>query len=213
MCTHATAHVGADGGADSPRACAKRGRNSNWRPALIRTTPRHGPASDWGEEDADLGQHDPGLSRQDLPQAIADVERAIALEPLRASSWRVLSLTIEAGRTPEAAVGAAERAVELGPGDPDNWVALASAFHHAGRNEAAIEAFEKAISWSPLRPPQYVHVGARLRYSVQDMRECAALCPRMHGSNTSDGLLQGDLAVVTHLAPAASPRPKRRGPL
>ncbi len=133
-----------------------------------------------------FGQHDPGLSRQDLPQAIADVERAIALEPLRASSWRVLSLTIEAGRNPEAAVGAAERAVELGPGDPDNWVALASALHHAGRNEAAIEAFEKAISWSPLRPPQYVHVGARLRYSVQDYenalrfaRECMDRTPAM----------------------------------
>ncbi|MBR0824197.1 winged helix-turn-helix domain-containing protein [Bradyrhizobium manausense] len=133
-----------------------------------------------------FGQHDPGLSRQDLPQAIADVERAIALDPLRASSWRALSLTIEAGQNPEAAVGAAERAVELGPGNPDNWVALASALHHAGRNEAAIEAFEKAASWSPLRPPQYVHVATRLRYSVQDYenalrsaRECMDRTPAM----------------------------------
>lgn len=131
-----------------------------------------------------FGQHDPGLSREDLPQAIADVQRAIALDPLRAGAWRALSLTIEAGQNPEAAVGAAERAVELGPGDPDNWVVLANALHHAGRNEAAIEAFEKATSWSPLRPPQYVYFAARLRYSVQDYenalrfaRECMDRTP------------------------------------
>ncbi|MBR0845830.1 tetratricopeptide repeat protein [Bradyrhizobium liaoningense] len=133
-----------------------------------------------------FGQHDPGLSRQDLPQAIADVNRAIALEPLRASSWRVLSLTIDSGQNPEAAVSAAERAIELSPGDPDNWVALANALHNAGRTQAAVEAFEKAISWSPHRPPQYALLAARLRYSVQDYenalrfaRECMDRTPAL----------------------------------
>jgi DNA-binding winged helix-turn-helix (wHTH) protein/TolB-like protein len=133
------------------------------------------------------GHHDPGLSRQDLPQAIADVKHAIALDPLRATSWRVLSFTIEAGQNPESAesaVSAAERAIELGPGDPDNWFALANALHHAGRTQAAIETFEKAISWSPFRPPQYTALAARLRYAVQDYenalrfaRECMDRTP------------------------------------
>jgi TolB-like protein/Tfp pilus assembly protein PilF len=136
-----------------------------------------------------FGNHDPGLSRQDLPQAIADVKHAIALDPLLASSWRSLSLTIESGQNPESAesaVSAAERAIELGPGDPDNWVVLAAALHYAGRTQAAIEAFEKAMSWSPLRPPQYASLAARLRYAVQDYenalrfaRECMDRTPAM----------------------------------
>ncbi|MGB9318300.1 MAG: winged helix-turn-helix domain-containing protein, partial [Pseudolabrys sp.] len=124
----------------------------------VRLDPNYAPA--WAylglvKKKLIFGNHDPGLSRQDFPQAIADINPAIALDPLLASSWRVLSLTIESGQNPESAesaVSAAERAIELGPGDPDNWVALATALHHAGRTQAAIEAFEKAISWNPLRP-------------------------------------------------------------
>jgi tetratricopeptide (TPR) repeat protein len=135
-----------------------------------------------------FGHHDPGLSRQDLPQAIADVKHAIALDPLRANSWRALSSTIDSGQDPESAVSAAERAIELGPGDPDNLFALANALHNAGRTQAAIEVFEKAISWSPLRPPRYAALAARLRYSVQDYenalrfaRECMDRTPAMGG--------------------------------
>ena len=118
--------------------------------------------------------------------AAADVKHAIALDPLLASSWRLLSFTIDSGQNPESAVSAAERAIELGPGDPDNWVALATALHNAGRTQAVVEAFEKAISWSPLRPPHYASVAARLRYSVQDYenalrfaRECMDRTPAM----------------------------------
>jgi TolB-like protein len=159
---------------------------------VVRLDPNYAPA--WAylglvKKKLILGQHDPGLSRQDLPQAIADVKHAIALDPLLASSWRLLSVTIESGQNPESAesaVSAAERAIELGPGDPDNWIALANALHHAGRTQAAIEAFEKAISWSPLRPPHYAGLAARLRYSVQDYenalrfaRECMDRTPAM----------------------------------
>jgi len=158
----------------------------------IRLDPNYAPA--WAhlgltKKKLILGHHDPGLSRQDLPQAIADVKHAIALDPLLASSWRVLSFTIESGQNPESAesaVRAAERAIELGPGDPDNWLALAHALHNADRTQAAIEAFEKAISWSPLRPPYYASLAARLRYSVQDYedalrfaRECMDRTPAM----------------------------------
>jgi tetratricopeptide (TPR) repeat protein len=159
---------------------------------VVRLDPNYAPA--WAclglvKKKLIFGNHDPGLSRQDLPQAIADIKHAIALDPLLASSWRLLSLAIESGQNPESAesaVSAAERAIELGPGDPDNWVALANALHNAGRTQAAIEAFEKAISWSPLRPPQYANLAARLRYSVQDYenalrfaRECMDRTPAM----------------------------------
>ncbi|MCP3469350.1 winged helix-turn-helix domain-containing protein [Bradyrhizobium sp. CCGUVB1N3] len=155
----------------------------------VRLDPNYAPAwAHLGQAKTLLifGHHDPGLGRQDLPQAIADIEHATALDPLLASSWRVLSIAIDSSQNPEAAVSAAERATELGPGDPDNWVALAVAQHHAGRTQAAIEAFEKAISWSPLRPPNYAIVAARLRYSVQDYenalrfaRECMDRTPAL----------------------------------
>jgi DNA-binding winged helix-turn-helix (wHTH) protein/TolB-like protein len=158
----------------------------------VRLDPNYAPA--WAylglaKKKLIFGQHDPGLSRQDLPRAIADVQHAIALDPLLANSWRLLSITIESGQNPqsaESAVSAAERAIELGPGDPDNWLVLANALHNAGRTQAAIEAFEKAISWSPLRPPYYASLAARLRYAVQDYenalrfaRECMDRTPAM----------------------------------
>ncbi|WP_187434658.1 winged helix-turn-helix domain-containing tetratricopeptide repeat protein [Bradyrhizobium cytisi] len=155
----------------------------------VRLDPNYAPAwAHLGQAKTLLifGHHDPGLGRQDLPQAIADIEHATALDPLLASSWRMLSIAIDSSQNPEAAVTAAERATELGPGDPDNWVALAVAQHHAGRTQVAIEAFEKAISWSPLRPPNYAIVAARLRYSVQDYenalrfaRECMDRTPAL----------------------------------
>ena len=112
---------------------------------------------------------DDQLSEQDHPQAIADVRRAIALDPSIATSWRMLSFAIDSSKHAEEAVQAAEHAVELGPGDPDNWLALGLAQYYARRIDAALRNVEKAISWNRgLRPPLYALVDARLRYAVQD---------------------------------------------
>jgi hypothetical protein len=55
-------------------------------------------------------------------------------------------------------------------------------------------------------PTTIRELGGKAALFRAGLRECAAFCPRMHGSNTSDGLLQGGLAVVTD-----SYRPCRRG--
>jgi DNA-binding winged helix-turn-helix (wHTH) protein/TolB-like protein len=153
----------------------------------IRLDPNYAPAwahLGWTKALLIFGNHDPYLSSEDLPKAIADIKHAIELDPMLASSWRVLSAAIDSGKNPEEAVGAAERAIELSPGDPDNWIALAMAKHHAGETAAALQSYEKAISWSPIRPPSYALVAARLRYSVQDYehalgsaRECMDRTP------------------------------------
>jgi tetratricopeptide (TPR) repeat protein len=131
------------------------------------------------------GRHDAQLGPQDHPQAIADIQRAIALDPSLASSWRMLSFAIDSGQHPEEAVQAAQHAVELGPGDPDNWLALGLAQYHARRIDVALRHLEKAISWNRgLRPHVYAIAEARLRYAVQDYenalrgaRECMDRVP------------------------------------
>jgi DNA-binding winged helix-turn-helix (wHTH) protein/tetratricopeptide (TPR) repeat protein len=155
----------------------------------IRLDPNYAPAwahLGWTKTLLIFGNHDPDLGREDLPNAIADIKHAIALDPMLASSWRALSAAIDSSKNPEEAVRAAERAVELSPGDPDNWIFLAVAKHHAGETEAALQTYGKAISWSPIRPPIYAIVAARLRYSVQDYdkalassRECMDRTPAL----------------------------------
>ena len=155
----------------------------------IRLDPNYAPAwahLGWAKTLLIFGHHDPSLGREDLSNAIADIKHAIALDPMLASSWRVLAASIDSSENPEEALSAAERATELGPGDPDNWVALAVTQHHADKSEAAIQTFEKALSWSPVRPPSYALVAARLRYSVQDYeralrsaRECMDRTPAL----------------------------------
>ena len=114
-------------------------------------------------------RNDAQLGPEDHPQAIAEIRRAIVLDPSLASSWRLLSFAIDSGQHAEEAVQAAERAVELGPGEPDNWLALGLAQYHARRTDAALRNVEKAISWNRgLRPPVYAVVEARVRYAVQD---------------------------------------------
>jgi DNA-binding winged helix-turn-helix (wHTH) protein/TolB-like protein/Flp pilus assembly protein TadD len=115
-----------------------------------------------------FGGRDPQLTRQDLPHAIADIRRAIALDPSLASSWRLLSIAIDSSQNIEEVVQAAERAVELGPGDPDNWLALGLAQYHARQIDAGLRNVEKALSWNRVRPPGYAVVEARLRYAVRD---------------------------------------------
>jgi tetratricopeptide (TPR) repeat protein len=114
-------------------------------------------------------RNDPQLGPQDLPQALADVRKAIALDPLVASSWRVLSFTLDSGQHADEAVQAAERAVELGPGDPENWLAVALAQYHARQHNAAVRNLDKAIAWNRgLRPKVYIIVEARVRYAIGD---------------------------------------------
>jgi tetratricopeptide (TPR) repeat protein len=100
-----------------PRAYVRRGRRLNRRSGL---DPNYAPAwahLGWTKTLLIFGNHDPDLGREDLPQAIADIKHAIALDPMLASSWRALSLAIDSSKNPEEAVRAAERAIELGPGD------------------------------------------------------------------------------------------------
>ncbi len=129
-------------------------------------------------------RNDPTLGAPDLPQAIAEIRHAIALDPMLADSWRMLSFAIDTSQHPEESVRAAERAVELGPGNPDNWLALGLAQHYAGRTEVALPTVEKAISWSPVYPGAYALVESLLRYALQDheralhrARECMDRAP------------------------------------
>jgi DNA-binding winged helix-turn-helix (wHTH) protein/TolB-like protein/tetratricopeptide (TPR) repeat protein len=116
-----------------------------------------------------FSRNDPELTLQDHPGAVADIRRAIALDPSAAVSWRQLSFVIDSTHFPEEALAAAQRAVELGPGDPDNWLALGLAQYHARRIDDAMRNVDKAIAWNGgLRPAVYAVAEARVRYAKGD---------------------------------------------
>ena len=164
-----------------------------------RLDPRYAPAWAYlGNVKVTLihSRNDPTLGAPDLPQAIAEIRHAIALDPMLADSWRMLSYAIDTSQQPEESVRAAERAVELGPGDPDNWLALGLAQHHAGRTEVALSTVEKAISWSPLYPAEYAAGRGTPALYIAGPRARAASRARMHGPCARLRGLQGHLAIV-----------------
>jgi DNA-binding winged helix-turn-helix (wHTH) protein/TolB-like protein len=152
-----------------------------------RLDPRYGPAwlyLGWVKAIAITNRSDPALGRADLPRALADVRRAIELDPSIPAAWQGLAVVlVHAGQYGEA-VTAAERAVVVGPGDPDNWLFLGWALQHAGRPTEGLVHVEKALSWNPMRPAYYPAIHARVAYAAgryDDARasayECIARAP------------------------------------
>jgi tetratricopeptide (TPR) repeat protein len=83
-------------------------------------------------------------------QAIAEAERAIALDPNNADSYMALAeILTYPGRSAEA-IGWMEKAMRLNPRYPALYLRiLGTAYYWTGRTEEAIAAFESALARNP----------------------------------------------------------------
>jgi adenylate cyclase len=97
-------------------------------------------------------------------QAIAEAERAIALDPNDADSYAWLGAILDLAGRPEEAIGLIEKAMRLNPHYPPFYsFQLGEAYRYTGRYEEAIAAYKKALTHIPDLLP--AHLGLATIYS------------------------------------------------
>jgi tetratricopeptide (TPR) repeat protein len=89
---------------------------------------------------------------QRFDEAVAHLERAIALKPDFATAYQKLALLHNLRERPEAAEDAATRATALAPADPEAWAALGTILLDRGKSREAIEALTRALAGLPGLP-------------------------------------------------------------
>ena len=121
-----------------------------------------------------------GFTRERMPQAVAQINRAIALDPGLPQAYQALALV----SPPEAALLNARRAVALGPGDGDNLMALASALTLNGDAPEALVQIDRALALNPYRPAYFLQRRAialwmlgRHEEALADATECVERAP------------------------------------
>jgi adenylate cyclase len=104
------------------------------------------------------------LWKKQHAQAIAEAERAIALDANFAEAYISLAETLKFTGRPEEAIGLVEKAMRLNPHYPPSYLfALGTDYRLMGRYEEAIATFKRALTRNPDLLP--VHINLAVVYS------------------------------------------------
>ena len=122
--------------------------------------------------------------RSRAPEFLAQVRRAIAIDPEVPAAYLALCQTHFTARNFAEALAAAERGAALGPSDAACWCHLSMSQLAVGQIEPALHSSERALDLTPL-PPAWVwlvHAGAlwanrSLEAAVQAADECLTKVP------------------------------------
>ena len=149
----------------------------------------------------------------DLPNAIVDLEGALAIDATQARIWNELGfLSADAGMN-ERAIMAFDHATRSDPGYARAWNNLGNALRAAGSVAEAVRAAEKAVAADPGYVLGWSNLGAMLREAGDDsgaesaLRRALALDPNQRGALvTLAGLLRdrSDLPAAAELFARAS---------
>jgi len=94
------------------------------------------------------------VDRQQHETAIAQAQRALALDPNDANSYLAIAYALIYAGRPQKALGFVEKAMRLDPHYPDYYLFILGLAHfHLDRYEEAVTFFEKALK---LNPENYV---------------------------------------------------------
>ena len=112
-----------------------------------------------------------GVVRPELERGLAEVRKAIRLQPDLPLAYQVLSYGLSQGGDHAGGMRAAERAAELNPNDPDSLMSLAKAQLRFGSYGAAVDNAALARRLHPLAPDYYPYVHAQALYAVGRLAE------------------------------------------
>ena len=94
-------------------------------------------------------------------QAIAEEERAIALDSNNADGYAYLAAMLNVAGKPEEAIGLIEKAMRLNPHYPPVYLSfLGQSYYLMGRYEEAIAAFKKSLTHNSNYPPAHQFLAA-----------------------------------------------------
>jgi adenylate cyclase len=143
------------------------------------------------------------LWQKQYDQAIAEEERAIALNPNNADSYRMLADVLTMAGRPAEAIGLMEKAMRLNPRYPAVYLAsLGGAYLWTGRYEEAIATLKQALSRNPNLVSAYY--GLAISYSElgreeearAEVREILRITPNASLERVRQGWPQKDPAIL-----------------
>ena len=105
------------------------------------------------------------ILKREYDKAIAEAERAVALDPSGSEAYSQYASTLLFACRPEEAIPMFQKAIRLNPNASTyTFVFLGHAFRNAGRFEEAVSAYKKGIQ----RAPDFIvaHVGLGTTYSL-----------------------------------------------
>ena len=131
--------------------------------------------------------------KKQYDQAIAEAERAVALDANSAEAYTWLAETLRRVGRPEEALGLMEKAMRLNPHYPPFYIfQLGEAYRYIGRYEEAMAAYKKALTRNPDILP--VHISLAVIYSElgreEEARAEAAEVLRLNPKYSLEGLRQ-----------------------
>ncbi len=109
------------------------------------------------------------LQKRQYDKAIAESERAVALDPNGADAHRTLGMNLNFSGRPEEAIPVLKKALRLNPFPPFNYFAiLGHAYRMTGRYEEAITMYKEAIKRAPDFYPSHRGLAATYIYLGQE---------------------------------------------
>ena len=147
-------------------------------------------------------------ARGDLPNAIVDLEGALAIDATQARIWNELGLLSADAGMNERAMVAFDHATKSDPGYARAWNNLGNALRAAGRGAEAVRAVERAVATDTSYALAWSNLGALKRETGDDhgaeaaLRRALSLEPNQRGALvTLAGLLRerADLSAAAEL--------------
>jgi len=125
-------------------------------------------------------------NRGRLPEVIAQMHRAITLEPDMPGAYEALSQAQGMSRDFDAALASAQRCIELAPNDATCLYVMGKANIELGQVEPAVQYLEQALEVNPM-PPAYLPLfyafalwaAHRPDAALRATDDCLALAPEM----------------------------------
>jgi adenylate cyclase len=101
------------------------------------------------------------VQKQQYDQAVAEGERALALDPNNANSYAMQAYVLNAASGPQEALQLVERAMRLNPHYSAVYLlSLGSAYRATGRSTEAIAVLKEALNRSPNLMPAHFTLAA-----------------------------------------------------